>query len=179
MSIRHSYLIEPLANHDREGFSCGVEALDRYLKQQAGQENRRHVSNCFVAVHSADKSVGGYYTLSATSILLKDLPGTVSKKLPRYPEVPAALVGRLAVDTRHHGRRLGEHLMLDGMSRVLKADIAAAILLVDAKDDNAAAFYRRYGFLGLASLRNRLYLPVAEIAKMFAAAEGIKNSAKS
>ena len=172
MTDPYPYMIEPLASqHDRTAFSCGVEALDRYLKQQAGQETRRRVAACFVAVRTVDKTIGGYSTLSATSILLKDLPENVARKLPRYPEVPAALIGRLAVDLRHRSQGLGEHLMLDAMSRTLQADIAAAILLVDAKNEQAASFYRRYGFLGLASLPRRLYLPVSEIAKTFTAAK--------
>lgn len=145
-----------------------MEPLDRYFKQQAGQEGRRHVANCFVASHRTDKTVGGYYTLSATAVIFDSLPDEFRKRLPRYPEVPAALLGRLAVDTNHRGRGLGEFLLFDGMRRTLQADLAAAILVVDAKDASAANFYRHYDFLDIGPGRNRLYLPVSEIAKIFA-----------
>lgn len=163
------YVIQPLGkDHDREAFSCGVEPLDRYFKQQAGQEGRRHVANCFVASHRSEKSIGGYYTLSATAAIFDQLPEQFRKKLPRYPEVPAALVGRLAVDIRHRSQGLGEFLLFDAMRRTLQADLAAAILVVDAKDEAAANFYRRYDFLDIGPARKRLYLPVSAIAKIFA-----------
>ena len=133
------YAIEPLGNqHDRAAFSCGVEPLDRYFKQQAGQEARRHVANCFVGIDRSENTIGGYYTLSATAVIFDELPGEFKKMLPRYPQVPAALVGRLAVDTRHRRKRLGELLLFDAMQRTLQADLAAAILVVDAKDEAAA-----------------------------------------
>jgi ribosomal protein S18 acetylase RimI-like enzyme len=145
----------------------GVEPLDRYFKQQAGQESRRHIANCFVAVSHATKAVGGYYTLSATAVIFDTLPDTFKKKLPRYPEVPAALVGRLAVDLQHRGKRLGETLLLDAMGRTLQSGVAAAILVVDPKDEQAARFYHRYGFLDIGPGRTRLYIPVSEIEKTF------------
>ena len=164
------YAVEPLGNHhDRAAFLCGVEMLDRYFKQQAGQEGRRHVANCFVGVHRGKNTVGGYYTLSATSVIFDNLPETLRKKLPRYPEVPAALLGRLAVDLRHRGERLGEFLLFDAMRRTLHADLAAAILVVDAKDDQATTFYKHYDFLEIGPGRKRLYLSVSEIAKIFRA----------
>ncbi len=160
------YTIEPLGkHHDRVVFSSGVEPLDRYFKQQAGQESRRHIANCFVGVQQTTKAIGGYYTLSATAVVFDSLPEAFRKKLPRYPEVPAALLGRLAVDLRHRGKGLGEILLLDAMRKTLNADLAAAVLVVDAKDEQAAAFYYRYGFLDIGPGRTRLYMPVSEIEK--------------
>ena len=166
------YTIEPLGkHHDRAAFSCGVEPLDRYFKQQAGQESRRHVANCFVAVNQVTKVIGGYYTLSATAVIFDSLPDTFKKKLPRYPEVPAALVGRLAIDLQHRGKRLGETLLLDAMRRTLQSGVAAAILVVDPKDEQAAKFYYRYGFLDIGPGRTRLYMPVSEIEKALPSAK--------
>lgn len=166
MTVSPLYTIEPLGkHHDRAAFSCGVEILDRYFKQQAGQESRRHVANCFVGVHQEAKTVGGYYTLSATSIVFDSLPDGFRKKLPRYPEVPAALLGRLAVDLHHRGRGLGEILLLDAMRQTLHSGLAAAVLVVDPKDDNSAKFYYHYGFLDIGPGRSRLYMPVSEIEK--------------
>lgn len=163
-----AYRVEPLGElHDRVTFSCGVEALDRYFRMQAGQDSRKRVASCFVLV-ADDGSVAGYYTLSATSIALGDLPPTLVKKLPRYPLLPATLMGRLAVDQRRRGRGLGELLLFDAFSRTLRSEIASYAFVVDAKDDTAQAFYGRYRFMRLPSAGRRLFLPLAEIADLFA-----------
>jgi GNAT superfamily N-acetyltransferase len=166
-ALAAGYSFEPLGDqHDRAAFSCGVDALDRYFRMQAGQEGRRRVASCFVLA-AADGSVAGYYTLSATSIALLDLPLTLAKRLPRYPVVPATLMGRLAVHQDRHGQGLGELLLLDAFSRTLRSDIASYAFVVDAKDDAAQAFYQRYGFMPLAGAGRRLFLPLAEIALLF------------
>ncbi|HYX26811.1 MAG TPA: GNAT family N-acetyltransferase [Thermoanaerobaculia bacterium] len=117
------YRIDPLsAHHDRAAFASGVEPLDRYLRTQAGQDSRRRVASCFVLTRADEPAqVLGYYTLSALSIALTDLPSAVAKRLPRYPVVPATLMGRLATDSRHRGKRLGELLLFDACARVLKS----------------------------------------------------------
>ncbi|HEV7820450.1 MAG TPA: GNAT family N-acetyltransferase, partial [Burkholderiales bacterium] len=93
------FVIAPLAAaHDRQTFSCGAEPLDRYLQTQATQDVRRHIANCFVASPVESNVVAGYYTLSAASIPVADLPEEQTRKLPRTPVLPAALIGRLAVD---------------------------------------------------------------------------------
>ena len=161
------FVIEPLSsNHDRAGFSCGVEALDRYLHTQAGQDIRRRISNCFVAVPEGSGTIAGYYTLAAASILLVDLPPDDAKRLPRYPVVPAALVGRLAVHREHRGRALGAALVFDAIQRAMRADPAVFALIVDAKDEDAAAFYRHFGFKSFVSRPMSLFLPIATAAKL-------------
>ena len=139
------------AEHNRASFTCGQEALDRYLRNQATQDIRRYVANCFVAVESATGRVAAYYTLAATSVPLIDLPAEVTKKLPCYPVVPAVLIGRLAVDLAFQGQGLGRVLLVDAVRQVLAAAPAAHLLLVDAKDEGAARFYRRNGFIPLES----------------------------
>ncbi len=158
--------IEPLGEHDRAGFRCGVDALDRYFRTQAGQDSRKRVATCFVLI-ADDGAVAGYHTLSATSILLAELPPATAKKLPRYPVVPATLMGRLAVDRRYRGRTLGEMLLFDAFARTLRSEIATFAFVVDAKDDDAKAFYERYGFLSLPSAGRRMFKPLAEIAALF------------
>src|SRR6266542_2950755 len=112
-AVRSDYRFEPLGKqHDRAVFACGVEALDRYFRVQAGQDSRNRITSCFVLV-SGDGSVAGYYTLSATGVALADLPPELAKKLPRYPVVPATLMGRLTVDQRQRGQGLGEFLLFD------------------------------------------------------------------
>jgi len=165
--VLSGYRIEPLGDrYDRADFSCGVEVLDGYLRVQAGQDSRKRVATCFVLV-GADGSLAGYYTLSATSILLVDLPTDIARKLPRYPAIPATLMGRLAVDRRNHGRRLGEFLLFDAFSRTVRSEIASFAFIVDAKNDAARSFYEHYGFRRLPSAGQRLFLPLAEIAASF------------
>jgi GNAT superfamily N-acetyltransferase len=165
---RPGYRVELLGDqHDRTAFSCGVEALDRYFRTQAGQDTRRRVASCFVLV-APDGSVAGYYTLSAASIALADLPAEIARKLPRYPLLPAALMGRLAVDRGRHGQKLGELLLFDAFSRALRSELTSYAFVVDAKDEAAQAFYERYRFARLPGPGRRLYLPLAEIARLFA-----------
>ena len=107
-------------------------------------------------------------TLAATSVLLTDAPAALSKRLPRYPVIPATLLGRLAVDHRHRGRRLGERMLLDALARSLRNEIATFAVVVDAKDETAATFYKAYDFRPLTTSDRRLFLPMAEIARLFA-----------
>ncbi len=164
-----SNTVEPLGRqHDRTAFHCGAEALDRYLKQQARQDADKRVAAPFVAVRLPDTVVLGYYTLSASVLTLTDLPDELARKLPRYPQLPVTLLGRLAVDQSTKGQGLGEHLLLDAMHRSLAhADqIAAMAVVVDAKDESAAAFYRHYGFIPLQTQPSRLFVPMRSIAQL-------------
>lgn len=148
------------ANHDRAEFSSGSEPLDRYFQQQVTQDVRRRVTACFVALTS-ERVIAGYYTLAATSIPLTGLSPGAAKKLPRYPLVPAVRMGRLAVDQKIKGQGLGGALLADALNRALVSDIAAYAMLVDAKDDKAAAFYRHHGFIPLPDSPLSLFLPLA------------------
>ena len=161
------FRLEPLGDqHERSSFRCGEDALDRYFQTQVTQDIRRHIANCFVAVESATSHVAGWYTISAASIPLVDLPLDETKRLPRYPTVPAIRIGRLAVDQRFQGRGLGAALLADAATRALKADAAAFTLLVDAKNDSAVAFYQRFGFRTLASQPRTLFIPLATTQKV-------------
>ncbi len=147
--------------HDRTAFRCGEEVLDRYFQTQATQDIRRRVANCFVAVEQATGRVAAFYTLSAASIPFVDLPPEETRRLPRYPTLPAVRIGRLAVDERFQGRGLGAALLMNAADRTMQTDAAAFTLLVDAKNDRAVAFYRRYGFRTLSSQPRTLFLPLA------------------
>ena len=163
------FRLEPLSDHhDRSGFHCGEEPLDRYFQTQVTQDIRRHVANCFVAVEAETGQIAAYYTLSASSIPITDLPPEEAKRLPRYPTVPAVRVGRLAVDQRFQKRGLGEAMLGDATARALKADVAAFMLVVDAKNDQAIAFYERYEFRVIGGQGRTLYLPLATAQKVLA-----------
>jgi ribosomal protein S18 acetylase RimI-like enzyme len=159
------FRIEALApRHERSGFDCGVEPLNRYFHQQVSQDIRRRVTACFVAVAEGSGEIGGYYTLASASVALAELPEDVAKKLPRYPTVPAVRMGRLAIARAFAGQGLGATLLADALTRSLRAEIPAFALIVDAKDEQAAAFYRHHGFLALQSDPLTLFLPLATAA---------------
>jgi GNAT superfamily N-acetyltransferase len=160
--------MEPLGSaHDRSAFHCGEDALDRYLQTQATQDIRRHIANCFVAIETATSRVAAYYTLSSASIPIIDLPAEETKRLPRYPTLPAVRIGRLAVDRTFQGRGLGAALLADAAHRSVRSDIAGFTLLVDAKNDQAVAFCQHHGFRLLLSRPRTLFLPLATAHKSF------------
>ena len=164
------YRVEPLGRqHDRSAFSSGVEPLDRYLLERAGQDARRRVAVPFVLCEGKSNAVLGYYTLSALSVDVGAWPENVAQKLPKYPLVPATLLGRLAIDTRLRGKGAGEHLLMDALHKALQVsrDVASVAVVADAKDDAAVSFYRHYGFISFADQPRRLFLPMAVIEKLF------------
>jgi GNAT superfamily N-acetyltransferase len=118
------------------------------------------VAACFVALDDRQR-IAGYYTLASASLMLADLPADIGKKLPRYPTVPAVRMGRLAVDERFSGQGLGGALLADALARATRSEIAAYALIVDAKDDQAAAFYAHHGFIALPRTPLTLFLPLA------------------
>ncbi len=109
----------------------------------------------------------GFYTLASTSIALANLPTALAARVPRYPIVPATLLGRLAVDAAHRGRGYGRSLLLDALARSLRSDIATYAVVVDPKDDAATGFYAQYGFVPLKSAGPRMFLPIAKAAWLF------------
>ena len=162
--------IGPLGKqHDRVVFSCGNDALDTYLKQRASQEAKKKIATTFVLVDSPASAIIGFYTLSAKSILLADLPDETARKLPKYPHVPATLLGRLAIDSRCQGRGYGELMLLDALRRALQATSAVAsyAVVVDAINERAQSFYEQYEFCSFPDRKMRLFLPMKTIADMF------------
>ena len=145
----------------RAGFDCGVEPLNRYFKELVTQDVARKLATCFVATDLAAGAASGlssqlskitplgFYTLSSASVSMQDLPSALTKKLPRYPSVPAVRLGRLAVSVQAQGRGLGSILLIDAIERTQRSDIAAYAMVVDAKDEAAAQFYEHFGFARL------------------------------
>lgn len=157
-----AWRVRPLdAAVDATAFQCGQLALDEYIRRYASQDVRRNVARVFVAVPDDDsRRLAGFYTLSAGSVGCSDLPGSLARRLPRYP-VPVALIGRLAVDARFQGKGLGSILLADACRKVVLASEVLAVMgiVVDAKDESATAFYLRFGFIPLPGQSNRLLLP--------------------
>ncbi len=161
--------IVPLsADHDRDGFSCGVDSLDRYLRTQASQDVWRKANGVFVLVEfEQPRMVLGYYTLCATGLPQGEVPAVARKHIPRYPLVSATLVRRLAVSATRQGEHLGAILLADAVQRayVSASTIGSLMLVVDAINERAAAFYEGNGFVRLPDSM-RLVLPMYVIEKM-------------
>lgn len=135
----------------REAFRCGTEALDHYFRAIVTQDIKRRVASCYVVREIGTGVVAGFYTLSASSVPLTDLPETMRKRLPRYPSVPVARIGRLAVDERFKGMKLGAALLWDAIERAARSEVTVHAVAVDAKDEAAEGFYRHFGFVRLES----------------------------
>jgi ribosomal protein S18 acetylase RimI-like enzyme len=173
-STETPFRIEPLHDrHDRAAFSCGIDTLDHYLRTQAGQNLKKRVAAVFVATPDG-KTIAGFYTLSAHLLNLGDLPPEIARKLPKYPHLPTTLLGRLAVSLDFRRPRLGEFLLLDALRRALVGSkhVASAAVVVDAKNEEASAFYRRYDFVPLPSQPTRLFYLMSSIAHLFGLPSG-------
>jgi len=131
---------------------------------------RRQVAAVFVLRDEDTGRIAGYFTLSRSSVRLGTLPENLAKRLPRQDSVPATLIGRLAVDRQYQGMGIGCQLLIAAMRRAYSvlADVAAWALVVDAKDDRAAAFYHRFGFEPLDDAENqrRLFLPMKTVEEL-------------
>jgi len=148
--------------HDREGFFCGEPSLDTYLRQQAVQHHRDGISTTHVLVDDANRArILGYYSLSAAQLLLTDLQESDRKRLPNYP-VPAIRMGRLAVSAEEQAKGHGDYLLAHAVARCLslRAQLGVRVLLVDALHEQAASFYRSYGFRKASANSNTSYLPL-------------------
>ncbi|CDM60453.1 MULTISPECIES: GNAT family N-acetyltransferase [Rhizobium] len=167
MGVEETLRVEILGSqHDRSAFDSGVEPLDRYFRVQAGQDARKNMAAPFVLV-LADGTVAGYYTLSSMAVNLGDLPEKIVRKLPRYPLLPATLLGRLAVDRHHQGKGFGRFLLADALFRAVKSEIASFAVIVDAKDDIARRFYERESFLPFPDQPMKLFRPMVDIELLF------------
>lgn len=171
MSPRPDLKVEVLAaHHGREAFSCGSDGLDRYLRSQAGQDVRRRANGVFVLVAAdAVEQILGYYTLCATSLPQGVVPAAARRHVPRYPLVSATLIGRLAVSRTRQGEGLGSLLLADAVQRAYASaeTVGSSMLVVDALNDRAAAFYEGFGFQPLPESL-RLVLPMRSIAELLA-----------
>lgn len=165
-----NFPIEPFGpHHNRQDFSCGNNDLDTYFKERIRKEVDARVAAAFVMAEGP--SVVGYYTLSAHNLKRDVLPEEIVKKLklPKYLYIPATLMGRLAVDLKHRGKRIGETLLIDGLQRSCanSKHVASFAVMVDAKNE-AVEFYRRYGFIQLPA-SNQMFIPMKTIVELFGA----------
>ncbi len=163
------YRVQTLStSHDRPAFHCGVPELDRYLHRQAGQDARRKVAAPFVLADQ-EGSIAGYYTLSAYAIRLGERPEVIAKKLPRYPLLPATLLGRLAIGRSCRGKSLGRLLLMDALHRSWRntTEVASVGVVAEALDESALAFYLHHEFQPLSNHPDKLFLAMATIERAF------------
>ena len=158
--------IEPLAsNHDRRGFSCGVEALDQYLQRFARQHANANVSRTYVAADGS--AIIGFYSLAMSAMRRENLPSRHLSRFPNFP-LPVARLARLAVDLRHQRQGIGELLLADALQRCLRLseEIGMIGVVVDAKDEHARGWYERYEFERLPDLPLTLWLSAVAISRL-------------
>lgn len=161
--------IEPLASHhDRAGFDCGEPSLSDWIRQQASQFVSRDLAKVYVLVAEGDPQVRGYYAISTCQVRFEELPARHSKGLPRKLGIPAALIGKLAVDVGLHGQKLGGVLLLDALRRIrgLSDTIGIRAVVVDAIDERAQAFYLHYEFIPFVDDPDRLFIPLSVVRKL-------------
>jgi hypothetical protein len=175
-----AHTIEPWRlDHDSRAFSCGMHSIDRYIKEQAHRDMSSHASLVFVMTEPGERIIHAYYALSAISVVFGDLPSNIQKRLPRYPQIPGTLLGRLGVDRNYRARlqqqlgeppRLGELLLVDAQQRTLLGATTvagAALMVVDTEEPTAEEraagvrdaldFYAQYGFAPLPGNPRRLF----------------------
>ena len=163
------YSVEALSAHERLSFSCGVPGLDHYLLVQAGQDAKRKVAAPFVMVDPS-RNVVGYYTLSSYTIRSSELPPEIARKLPKYPLIPATLLGRFAVSAAHQGQKLGRILLMDALFRSLRntAEVASVGVVAEAYNEAVRDFYLHHEFIPLLEHPRKLFIAMDTIRKAFA-----------
>lgn len=163
------WVIEPFHKHvGRDSFACGEPALDTYLTTYAGQHEQAGIARTFLAIDSQDQGLMGYYSLSMSSIPRANLPETLQKRFPAFP-IPVTRLVRLVIDQRYQGLGAGEFLFMDALQRShkLAKEIGTVAVVVDAKHEKAAAFYRQYGFESLPDQPLLLWLTSKKLSKLF------------
>jgi GNAT superfamily N-acetyltransferase len=159
--------IERLAgSHDRAGLACGKAPLDAFIRTLVSQYEKRNLGRTYVAVKEGERRAWGYYTLSSSAVDFEQFPADAVRKLPRHP-LPCVLLARLAVDLGVKGQGLGGRLLGDALLRCagLAETLGVHAVEVDAIDDEAAAFYRRHGFVPLADDPLHHFLPISTIER--------------
>jgi predicted GNAT family N-acyltransferase len=151
------------SEHDKASFDCGVEDLNLFLRENASSFVKRGL--CAVHVLADESNIIGYYTLSASSIPVVDLPEKIAKKYPARMPIPSWLLGKLAVDKKYHGKGYGKIVLCDALNHILKLrnDVGGYCVIVDARDTDVKNFYIKYGFTPFPESNLRLYMPASDI----------------
>jgi GNAT superfamily N-acetyltransferase len=180
MTIDEAWLsrlrVEPLdrGKHNRAAFCCGVGRLDNFLKNTAARQADEDITRVYVAFDPPDNQVLGYYSLSAHVIDIESLPEADSKRMPRYPAIPAIYLSMIAVDATVQNRGLGTYLLADAFKICVGvADrVGSYFIVLDALNDDAARMYRRHGFhdVPAPAHERRMLIRMAAVRKSMAPA---------
>lgn len=154
------FFSEALGKHERASFASGNERIDAYFRHTVTQDIKRNYAGCYVLVERDSLDVAGFYTLSSYMIPLTDLPAELARKLPRYPNIPAVLIGWLGRDLRFRGAQVGPMLLYDAIARIASSPVGAHAICADAIDPAASAFYQEHQFRPFVSRPNSLFLPI-------------------
>lgn len=164
------FKIQPLKTrqHIRSHFCCGKDSLDNYIQKQASQDLKRKIATVFVLIDDPDCNILAYYTLSNYTIDISVLDQSLAKHLPRYPQLPATLLGRLAVDQEHKGKRLGELMLINALRKSLdvSTQVASFAVIAEVIDEEALSFYVKYGFQPFNQEPMKVYLPMKSIEQL-------------
>lgn len=155
-----NYAVEPLASKlDRNRFDCGVEDLNRFIRQYALQNQKKHFVRTYVCCNGAE--IIGYYSLAFGSVNQENAPEAITRGMGRY-QVPAIILGRLAIDKHHQGKGFGMALLKDAVLRAKQAEQIGGlrVIVVHAKDAVAQAFYLKYGFMSAPDEPLTLFFPI-------------------
>ncbi|MDP8052858.1 GNAT family N-acetyltransferase [Pasteurella atlantica] len=148
---------------NKKTFNSHSLALNHYFHKQASQDEKKNLSKCFVLIN--EERIIGYYTLSATSVGIHDIPKENIKKEIRYPNIPAVLLGRLAIDKNFLKQGYGKFLVADAIYKAKNTNLGVALLIVDAKDDEAITFYKKLGFIQFMDKEDKLFFPLTKLIK--------------
>lgn len=161
MTKNQKYIVEPLSSaHNRDNFDCGVDDLNRFIKQFASQNQKKKLTRTYVCIRP-DKSVVGYYSLAFGSVHQEGAPEFMTRGIGKY-QIPVMIIGRLAIDRSEQGKGLGVALLKDAVIRTKKAEEIGGLraIIVHAKDNNAQAFYTKYGFIPSLNDPLTLFFPI-------------------
>ncbi len=155
------FFSEALARHDRSAFTSGNEKIDHYFRTVVSQDVKRRYAACYVLIERESERIAGFYTLSSSAIPLTEIPSDLTRKLPRYPTVPAVLIGWLGRDAGFQGQNIGSLLLYDAIARTVSSPVGAHAIFADAIDETAKAFYQKHFFIPLANRPQSLFIEVA------------------
>jgi GNAT superfamily N-acetyltransferase len=164
--------VKPLGSHHRvDRFECGREQLDRWLRAYAGQGQRRDTARTFVVCRPEETDVVGYYTLVASQVEQSEATSAVQRGTSQHFPIPVCLIARLAVARSEQGIGLGRSLLLDALQRAEHASrsVAMRAVLVHALDEEAAAFYARFGFKPVSAEPLTLMVPLEAVRRVLIA----------
>lgn len=153
--------------HDRAGFDCGVETVNRCLRQTARQDADRDLALTFLLLTEESREIIGFYTLLMSTVACAIIPG---RALPAQHSAPVVLLAQFGVGARHQGRGHGKRLLYHALYQALRAaaHVGCLAVVVDAVDDRAREFYLARGFQEPADDPAHLWLPISAIRDMFA-----------